>query len=149
MKSNRFTMFDIDSDPAPSTSISKSTDAEGGTLRIKGGALIDGKLTKVTIISTDNSRVQLSVTAVLETCIIECQDLIIEGSFSGEINAKGDVELGSTCTVKGKLNHVGRVLINGLADAVDMHTRKIKATSAEPLKRSPSFLETAVAAVTG
>lgn len=138
---SRYALFDDTVLNNPSTMITSTTDQEGGTLRVKGGALIDGKLTRVTIIVTDESPLKISAMAYLDTCVIHCQDIIIEGEFSGEINAKGDAELGDSCRVKGKLNHSGRLLIDcTLADTVDLHIRKLsEATKGFDTQRTNHF----------
>lgn len=51
----RYALFDDTVLENPSTMITATTDQEGGTLRVKGGALIDGKLTPMTIIAIDES----------------------------------------------------------------------------------------------
>jgi cytoskeletal protein CcmA (bactofilin family) len=122
---NRCKLFPNDKLNAPKTVVSESTDQEGGTMRLKGGGLIDGKLKGVTIIVSDDSFLRISALATLDACVIHCKDIFIEGIVSGDINAKGDVELGESCTVMGSINHGGALMISALADTVEMHTRKV------------------------
>lgn len=128
---SRHTLFTPDRTASPKTHVSETTDQDGGILRIKGGALIDGKLKGVTIISTDDSMVKISAMASLAACIVQCKDLIVEGIFSGEIHAKGDVELGESCTVMGSIQHVGGLMISGLADTAELTTKKVGAAKAD------------------
>ena len=145
----RYALFDDTVLNNPSTMITSTTDQEGGILRVKGGALIDGKLTRVTIIVMDESPMKISALAHLDTCVINCQDIIIEGEFSGEINAKGDVELGDSCRVKGKLNHSGRLLIDcTLADTVDLHIRKLSEAPKDFDVQHPNFFDPKASSVT-
>ena len=60
---NRHTLFTFASTASPKTHVNEATNQDGGTLHIKGGALIDGKLKGVTIISTDDSMVRISAMA--------------------------------------------------------------------------------------
>lgn len=124
---SNYTLFEAETFKAPKTLVSNTTDQEGGTLRIKGGAKIDGKLTGVTIISTDNTPIKISALAELDKCILNGHDVLVEGVFNGEMNLTGDVELGESCTVVGVLKHSGRVLIGSLADTVDLHIVKVAA----------------------
>lgn len=132
---SRYKLFAEGNLPAPKTVVNETTDQEGGTLRLKGGALIDGRLTKVTIISVDDSPIKVSALATLDTCVVNCKDIIVEGIFSGEIHAKGDVELGESCTVMGSISHSGGLMISGLADTAEVTTKKVapaKAAEARP-----------------
>ena len=110
------------------TIIPKSTSMEGGTLKTKGGAIIDAEeLSGVTLVSTDNSMIQLSALSDLKKCIISCHDIVIRGRFSGEITAKGKVEIGASAVVIGTIKHVGDLLVSGLSDSADLKTIKIAA----------------------
>ena len=75
--------------------------------------------------------VKISAMASLAACIVQCKDLIVEGIFSGEIHAKGDVELGESCTVMGSIQHVGGLMISGLADTAELTTKKVGAAKAD------------------
>jgi hypothetical protein len=55
---SRHTLFTADRTALPKTHVSETTDQDGDTLRVKGGALIDGKLKSVTIIGTADSMVK-------------------------------------------------------------------------------------------
>jgi hypothetical protein len=55
---SRHTLFTADRTASPKTHVSETTYQDGGTLRIKGGALIDGKLKGVTIVGTADSMVK-------------------------------------------------------------------------------------------
>lgn len=141
---SRYALFPSDCLASPKTRLSENTDQEGGTLRIKGGALIDGKLKGVTIISVDDSIIKISALATLDSCLVKGKDVIVEGIFSGEITAKGDVELGESCSVMGIINHGGGLMISGLADTVELTTKKIGAVV---LDDNRSAATTATAAV--
>jgi Polymer-forming cytoskeletal len=126
---SRYKLFPDAKMDNPATKVSQTTDQEGGTMRIKGGALIDGQLNAVTIISTDGSPIKVSALAKLSKCVIECQDILIEGEFSGQITAKGDVEFGESGLIKGTVKHGGMLLIGCLTDYGDVKAEKL--TSAE------------------
>lgn len=117
---NRNVLFTNEIFSAPKTMVSHATELDGGTLKIKQTGLIDGKLTDLVLVSSDDTPIKISALAVLENCKIECNDLLIEGSFTGEIKAKGNVEFGDSALVQGILHVGGTLLVNKLADAVDM-----------------------------
>ena len=99
---------------------------KGGTIDGKDSTLIDGKLHGTTITSTDSTPVYISSLAHLTECVINCHDLLIEGHFTGTINAKGKVELAAGCVVVGVLNKDGEVYMATLADVDDLQVRSIK-----------------------
>lgn len=122
---NKYVLFNQDILKDAQTHVSESIIYEGGTLRVKGGAVIDGCLSKTTVISVDGSPIKVSALATLDSCILNCFDVIVEGSFSGEINAQGDVELGDTSTMQGTITHKGRVMVAALSDTEYVKIKKI------------------------
>jgi Polymer-forming cytoskeletal len=134
---NRYTLFPDDCLVHPLTRLSENTDQEGGILRIKGGALIDGKLKGVTIISVDDSIIKISALATLDACLVHGKDVIVEGIFSGEITAKGDVELGESCSVMGTIEHGGALMISALAEIAELTTKKVGAVVQNQARRAP------------
>lgn len=103
-----------------------SLNFKGGTIDGKDSTLIDGKLHGTTITSTDNTPIYISSMAHLTECVINCHDLMIEGHFTGTINAKGKVELAAGCVVVGILNKSDEVYMATLADVDDLQVRSIK-----------------------
>ena len=99
---------------------------KGGTIDGKDSTLIDGKLSNTTITSVDNTPIYISSLAVLTECVINCHDLLIEGHFTGTINAKGKVELAAGCVVVGILNKADEVYMATLADVDDLQVRSLK-----------------------
>ena len=63
--------------------------------------------------------------------------MIVDGEFSGEINAQGDVELSDTCTIEGTITHKGRVMTGGLADTEHMKLKRFDKPKTQ--MRSPYF----------
>lgn len=104
----------------PKTMISEHTELDGCNMKSKLGALIDGKLNNVIVTSSDDSPIKISALAVLTGCVINCTDLLIEGSFTGKINAKGSVELGESALVEGEASIEGTFVCSPLADSVDL-----------------------------
>lgn len=127
----KYALFPADILSDAKTVIAHSIDFEGGTLRLSGGALIDGRLTRTTIISVDGSPTKISALANLDSCILNCKDIIIDGEFSGEINATGDVELGDTCRIQGTITHAGRVMTGALADTDAMKLKRFPQPKAQ------------------
>ncbi|UUZ66301.1 hypothetical protein LP417_35395 (plasmid) [Polaromonas sp. P1-6] len=84
----------------------------------------------------DDSPIKVSALATLDGCVVNCKDIIVEGIFSGEINAKGDVELGESCTVMGTISHSGGLMISGLADTAEVSTKKVAPAKAAETRSS-------------
>jgi cytoskeletal protein CcmA (bactofilin family) len=111
----------------------------GGSLEAKNGLLIDGKLYGTTIDSKDGSPIYVSALAELDDCVINGVDVLIEGSFSGTLNASGKTEFASGCVAVGVFNKGEEVYIHKLADLDDLKlsSKKVKAmsiVSSEPEK---------------
>jgi cytoskeletal protein CcmA (bactofilin family) len=101
--------------------IDESFVLEGGTIRVKSGVLIDGKLTGVTIISESVAPVVVSALGRLDSCIVECVNFLNEGEFSGEAQVTGDVELGESSTSIGAIAFGGRFYAAApFADTADL-----------------------------
>ena len=132
-----YTLFPNDILADAKTVIGQDIEFEGGTLRVNGGALIVGRLTRTTILSIDGSPIKISALATLDSCIINGKDVIVDGEFSGEINAQGDVELSDTCSIEGTITHKGRVMTGGLADTERMKLKRFDKPKTQ--MRSPYF----------
>lgn len=131
---NLFKSADIES--------SKSTVPEtlvlrGGTVEAEKGLLIDGKLFNTTIDSKDGSPIYVSALAELDNCVINGKDVLIEGSFSGTINASGKTEFASGCVVVGIFNKGDEVYIHKLADLDDLKVSSKKVNSVTHLNAEP------------
>lgn len=133
---NNYVLFDQDVLKTAQTHVGESIVYEGGTLRVKGGAVIDGCLAKTTVISVDGSPIKVSALATLDSCIINCRDVIVEGSFSGEIVAQGDVELTDTSTLQGTITHKGRVMVGALSDTEYVKIKKVAAQKNVQMKNT-------------
>lgn len=117
---NRNVLFANEIFATPKTMVSHATELDGCTMKTKQTAVIDGTLSNATIISVDDSPIKISALAVLRDCKIECHDLLVEGSFTGEIMAKGSVEVGDSALLQGTMHVAGTLLVNQLADTVEM-----------------------------
>ena len=93
---------------------------KGGTIECTGGLLVDGQLTGVTIDSKDGSPIYISAMATLQQCVINGSDVLIEGHFSGTLNATGRVEFASGCVAVGVFNKGGEVFVHTLSDLDDL-----------------------------
>jgi cytoskeletal protein CcmA (bactofilin family) len=133
---NNYVLFSEDSLKAAQTHVCENIEYEGGTLRVKGGAVINGNLSKTTIISVDGSPIKVSVLANLDGCVINGGDIIVDGAFSGEINAQGDVELGDTSSLQGTITHKGRVVIGSLAETEFLKIKKIAVPKGAQMKNA-------------
>jgi hypothetical protein len=98
----------------------------GGSIDCSGGLLVDGNLTKVTLESKDGSPIYISALATLDDCVIHGRDVLIEGHFSGVINADGKTEFASGCVVVGVFNKAGEVYMHKLADVDDLAVKSKK-----------------------
>lgn len=130
----RHALFTSNTFEEPQTLVSERTQLEAGTLKTSQTSLIDGRLTDVHIESSDDTPIKISALAILVNCTIHCKDLLIEGSFSGDIKAKGHVELGDSAQFQGTVSVAGQLLVSDMADAVDM---RILRTSARPEAEAP------------
>lgn len=86
---------------------------EGGTLRIKNGVLIDGKLTNVTIMSMTDAPIIVSALGRLTGCKVECVNFINEGEFDGEVTASENVEIKASATTRGTIQCGGKFYTEG------------------------------------
>lgn len=132
-----YTLFANDILSDAKTVIGEAIELEGGTLRVNGGALIVGRLTRTTVVSVDGSPIKVSALATLDSCIINGKDVIVDGAFSGEINAQGDVELGDTCSIQGTITHKGRVMTGSLAETDHMKLKRFPQQKTQ--MRAPYF----------
>jgi len=87
----------------------------GGSMFVKGGVQIDAQFNGVNIESEDGGLVHVTALGKLESCIIKGGDVMISGDFTGEIVAKGDVEVTNTARIKGVIRAGGMVLVSPLA----------------------------------
>lgn len=110
---------------AAKTHIAELLNIKSGVLESKDGMLIDGRLTACEIKSTDDSPVCISALAVLDDCTIDGNDILIEGQFSGTINARGKVEFASGCVATGIFNKGGEVYVHPLADLDDLRIKSM------------------------
>lgn len=132
---NRHAIFSSTVFDTPQTIVTERTELVSGTLKTSQTALIDGRLTDVHIECTDDTPIKISALANLVNCTINCKDLLIEGCFSGEIKARGNVELGESAQFQGNATVSGQLLVSQLADAVDM---RILRSSAKPAPEVPN-----------
>lgn len=117
----------IDNIGTPKSLFPEGLVLKGGTLEGKDGLLIDGTLTTVQIKSVDGSLIHISATAVLEDCNVEGENVLLEGTFSGVINAAGDCEIGPSASVIGVVNVGGDLFKSKFADVRDMNVNTLKA----------------------
>ncbi len=134
MSYNFFKSADIES--------SKSTVPEtlvlrGGSVEAEKGLLIDGKLFGTTIDSKDGSPIYVSALAELHDCVINGADVMIEGHFSGTINATGKTEFASGCVAVGIFNKGDEVYIHKLADLDDLKVSSKKSKNVTNLHSEP------------
>jgi cytoskeletal protein CcmA (bactofilin family) len=112
--------FDHESIEGAAMHVAEKMAFKDGVIEANDGLLVDGKLTNVTIKSVDGSPIYISALARLVDCNIEAADLLVEGSFSGNIIATGKAEFGSGCVVIGKLRRGAEVYVHRLADLDDL-----------------------------
>jgi hypothetical protein len=124
-------------DIAKAKLIPESLAFTGGAIDCSGGLLVDGNLTKVTLESKDGSPIYISALATLDDCIINGRDVLIEGHFSGVINADGKTEFASGCVVVGVFNKAGEVYMHKLADVDDLAVK-----SKKPSEQSAQLVKT-------
>ena len=98
----------------------------GGAVEAEKGLLVDGKLHDTTIESKDGSPIYISALAELTNCVINGKDVLIEGVFSGTLNASGKTEFASGCVAVGVFNKGGEVYIHTLADLEDLKVTSVK-----------------------
>lgn len=91
----------------------------GGTVFVSGGVQIDAKLKNVTVQAMDNKPIVLTALGKMDGCFIKGEDVLICGDFTGEIQAKGDVEVTNTARISGVVLTRGHALISPLAGESD------------------------------
>ncbi|WP_234265199.1 polymer-forming cytoskeletal protein [Hydrogenophaga sp. NFH-34] len=87
----------------------------GGTILSKGSLQIDAALKDVTIISTEGKPVVVTPLGNCNSCCIQADDVLITGDFSGEVIAKGDVEVSHSARFVGTIRAGGHVLVSPIA----------------------------------
>jgi hypothetical protein len=105
---------------------------KGGSIDCSGGLLVDGQLTDVTLESKDGSPIYISALAILQQCVINGSDVLIEGHFSGTLNATGKVEFASGCVAVGVFNKGGEVFMHALSDLDDLKISSLNSAKAKP-----------------
>lgn len=90
---------------SPRNLISQGVQLTGGDVCAQGGLLIDGQLVGTRTIKTlDASLIRISVLGRVQSTLLECTDLVIDGQAQGVvIMAQGRVAIGSTAVVVGTL----------------------------------------------
>lgn len=114
---------------------------KGGSVEAVKGLLVDGKLSNMTIDSKDGSHIIISALAVLEDCVINGTDVMIEGQFSGTINAAGKTEFASGCVAVGVFNKGGEVYIHKLADLDDLKVTTVKNLKKPTEQSAPQLVQ--------
>lgn len=110
---------------AAKTHVAELLSIKSGVLDGRGGMLIDGRLSGCQIRSSDDSPICISALAVLDDRTIDGKDVLIEGQFSGTINARGKVEFASGCVATGIFNKGGEVYVHPLADLDDLRIKSM------------------------
>lgn len=91
----------------------------GGTVFVKGGLQIDATLKDVRVVAADNKPIVLTALGTMQGCSIEGADVLIAGTFSGQVLARGDVEVTDTAEFSGSIRSSGIVVVNPLAGDAD------------------------------
>ena len=112
------------------TNLPESLKLKGGAIEAHGGLTVDAQLTGVTLDSKDGSTIYISALAKLEDCVINGKDVLIEGKFSGTLNATGQTEFASGCVAVGIFNKGDDVYIHKLADIDDLKVMRLVQTTA-------------------
>lgn len=100
---------------APDEILQNSIMIVGGTVFVHGGLQIDAKLRNSIVKSLDGKPIVVTALGKLQDCVIEGTDVLVCGDFSGEIVAKGDVEVTDTATFSGNIKTGGYALISPVA----------------------------------
>lgn len=87
----------------------------GGNVFVQGGLQIDARLKNCTIQAMDGKPIVLTALGKMEDCFIKGEDVLICGDFSGEIQAKGDVEVTNTARMSGTIRAGGHALVSQFA----------------------------------
>lgn len=113
------------------TLIPDSLVLKGGELSGERGMKVDGQLTNVKLVSTDDSPIHISPTAKLLNCVIDGKDVFIEGHYEGRIDAHGKVEFGAGSTVMGTCvkGEDNEIYAHPLSDLDDLRFSKRFATA--------------------
>lgn len=99
----------------PDNILQRTLAFEGGTIVTKGSLQIDAALKGVKIVSTEDKPVVVTPLANCDTCVIQAHDVMVTGDFSGEIIAKGDVEISDSARFLGTIRAGGHVLVSPIA----------------------------------
>jgi len=91
----------------------------GGTVFVKGGLQIDATLKDVRVVAADNKPIVLTALGTMQNCSIEGADVLVAGTFSGQVLARGDVEVTDTAEFSGSIRSSGVVVVNPLAGDAD------------------------------
>jgi hypothetical protein len=114
---------------------------KGGSIDCSGGLLVDAQLTNVTLDSKDGSPIYVSALATLDDCVINGTDVLMQGHFSGTLNATGKVEFASGCVVVGIFNKGGEVYMHMLSDLDNLKISSMNSDKAKPALSSMDKLK--------
>lgn len=116
---------------------------KGGTVEGTGGLLIDGKLTGTRILSTDKSLIHISAQAVLTECVLEGEDVLIEGTFEGTAKVRGNCEIGPSASAVGTIEVAGDLFKSRFADTVDLKLIQMHPVAEEVAEEAGAHLRLA------
>lgn len=108
-----------DSIARPDDILQQSLVFVGGTVFVKGGLQIDATLKDVRVVAVDNKPIVLTALGTMQNCSIEGADVLVAGTFSGQVLARGDVEVTDTAEFSGSIRSSGVVVVNPLAGDAD------------------------------
>jgi hypothetical protein len=111
---------------------------KGGSIDCSDGLLIDAQLTGVTIESKNDAPIYISALANLDDCVINGADVLVEGHFSGTLNASGKTEFAAGCVVVGIFNKGGEVYMHMLSDLDNLKISSMNSNKAKPALSSVS-----------
>lgn len=118
---------------SPEDVVQRNLAFSGGTLLVRNGAQIDAALDSVSVVATDGKPIVLSALGKMKNCHIEGNDVLVQGEFSGEILAMGDVEVCDSATFKGTISAAGHVLLSPMAADFGEVTVKKLIAKPEPM----------------
>jgi cytoskeletal protein CcmA (bactofilin family) len=110
---------------APDEVLQNTLIFDGGAIYARGGIQIDARMRNCRVVSQQQHPVTVSALGRMLKCQIVGQDVLIEGDFTGEIEASGDIEITNSARVAGLIRYGGELVIGPLVDRRKLRVQRL------------------------
>jgi len=129
---------------APEEILQRNIAFKGGVIVVQKGLTVDAALSQCTIVSQEGGPIVVSPLANCVECCVKAGDVIVSGDFTGEIIAKGDVEVTDSARIIGTIKAGGNVLLSPIASEAGQIKVARYVEEPQSFKEDPAFNNTIV-----